>query len=87
MDVEDVCKTFVITKSGLFDWAMMLFGMKNANSIFYETMTEVFRAYMDKLMKVFVDDLNVHNLTWEEHLKHLLLSICVHEVKGNKPKT
>jgi hypothetical protein len=34
MDVEDVCKTFVITKSGLFDWAMILFGIKNANSIF-----------------------------------------------------
>jgi hypothetical protein len=34
-------------------------------------MTEVFKAYMDKFLKVFVDDLNVHNVDWEEHLKHL----------------
>jgi len=26
---------------------------------------------MNKFLKVFVDDLNVHNLNWEEHLKHL----------------
>jgi hypothetical protein len=50
-------------------------------------MTEVFRAYMDKLLKVFVDDLNVHSLIWEENFKHILLSMCAHEVKGNKPKT
>jgi hypothetical protein len=66
---------------------MMPFGMKNVKNIFFQTMIEVFRAYMDKLLKVFVDDLNVHSLTWEEHLKHILLSICAHEVKGSKPKT
>jgi hypothetical protein len=26
---------------------------------------------MDKFLKVFVDDLNVHNLIWEEHVEHL----------------
>ncbi len=26
---------------------------------------------MDKFLKVFVDDLNVHNMIWEEHLEHL----------------
>jgi hypothetical protein len=34
-------------------------------------MTEVFRAYMDMFLKVFIDDLNVHNLDWEEHFKYL----------------
>jgi hypothetical protein len=86
MDVNDVRKTVVITKSSLFDWAIMPFGMKNANRNFFRMMKEVFRTYMDKFLKVFVDDLNVHSLTWEEHLKHLLLSICAHEVKGSKPK-
>jgi hypothetical protein len=32
---------------------------------------EVFGEYMDKFLKVFVDGLNIHNLNWEEHLKHL----------------
>jgi len=45
---------------------------KNATIIFFHTMmTEVFGANMDKFLRVFVDDLNVHNLTWEEHIKHL----------------
>ncbi len=32
---------------------------------------EVFGAYLNKFLKVFVDDLNVHSLNWEEHLEHL----------------
>jgi hypothetical protein len=34
-------------------------------------MTEVFGKYMEKFLKVFVDDLNIHNMTWEDHLEHL----------------
>jgi hypothetical protein len=49
----------------------MLFGMKNTTSMFSRTMMEVFGAYMDKFMMVFVHYLNVHNLSCEEHLEHL----------------
>jgi hypothetical protein len=34
-------------------------------------MSEVFKNLGDKFLKVFVDDLNVHNESWEEHLQHL----------------
>jgi hypothetical protein len=34
-------------------------------------MIKVFGTYMDKFLKVFVDDLNLHSMTWEEHLEHL----------------
>jgi hypothetical protein len=34
-------------------------------------MSEVFRDLGDKFLKVFVDDLNVHNENWEDHLQHL----------------
>jgi len=34
-------------------------------------MLEVFLNLGDKFLKVFVDDLNVHNESWEEHLQHL----------------
>jgi len=44
---------------------------ENATSTFTCTMIEIFNAYMDKFLKVFVDDFNIHNLTWEEHLEHL----------------
>jgi hypothetical protein len=49
----------------------MPFGMKNPTNTFAKMMTEVFRTYMDKFLKMFVDDFNIHSLTWEEHLEHL----------------
>jgi hypothetical protein len=49
----------------------MPFGMKNPTSTFVKMMTEVFGTYMDKVLKMFVDDFNIHNLTWEEHLEDL----------------
>jgi hypothetical protein len=49
----------------------MPFGMKNATSTFSRTMREVFGVYLDNFLKVFVNDLNVHSLSWEEHFEHL----------------
>jgi len=49
----------------------MPFCKKNATSTFSKTMMEVFGAYLDSFLKVFVDDLNVHSLNQEEHLEHL----------------
>jgi hypothetical protein len=34
-------------------------------------MSKVFKDLGDKFLKVFVDDLNIHNESWEEHLQHL----------------
>ncbi len=34
-------------------------------------MSEVFKELGDKFLKVFVDDLNVHSESWEEHFQHL----------------
>jgi hypothetical protein len=71
MALEDIHKYVLSTKSRLFDWIVMPFNMKNATTAFSKTMTKVFGAYMDKVLKVFVGDLNVHSLNWEVHLKHL----------------
>jgi hypothetical protein len=48
----------------------MPFSMKNAISTFKKTMIEVFEKYMDKFLNFFVDDFNIHNMTWEDHLEH-----------------
>jgi hypothetical protein len=55
----------------LYDWTIIPFGLKNATSIFTRTMSKVFKDLGSKFLKVFVDDLNVHNKSWEEHLQHL----------------
>jgi hypothetical protein len=71
MALEDVKKSALITKSRMYDWTIMPFGMKNVTSTFTCTMTQTFGVYMDKFLKVFIDDLNIHNLTWDEHLEHI----------------
>jgi hypothetical protein len=30
---------------------------------------------MDKFLKLFVDDLNIHSMSWEKHLEHFLLML------------
>ncbi len=50
-------------KVGLFDWNVMPFGVKNVISIFSRIMIKVFGKNMDKLSKVFIDDLIIHNMS------------------------
>ncbi len=76
MALEDVKKTALITKTGLYDWTVMPFGLKNATSTFTRTMSEVFKELGSKFLKVFVDDLNIHSYSWDEHLQHLDMVLC-----------
>jgi hypothetical protein len=64
-------KTALITKSGLYEWNVMPFGLKNATSTFTRTMAEIFKDLGDSFLKVFVDDLNIHSVDWNDHLQHL----------------
>jgi len=64
-------KTTLITKTGLYDWTVMPFGLKNTTNIFTKTMSKVFKELVNKFLKVFVDDLNMHNESWDEHFQHL----------------
>jgi hypothetical protein len=76
MALEDIKKTALITKIGLYDWTIMPFGLKNATSTFTRTMSKVFKDLGSKFLKVFVDDLNVHSESWDEHLQHLNAVFC-----------
>jgi hypothetical protein len=61
MAPEDMKKTALITKTGLYDWTVMPFSFKNVTSTFTRTMSLVFKELGDKFLKVFVNDLNIHN--------------------------
>ncbi len=73
MVLEDIKKTIVITKNGIFELLVMPFGLKNAIGTFSKVMNEIFKDEVDSFVKVFVDDLNIHAWTgfWKEHLPHL----------------
>jgi len=76
MATEDVKKTALITKTGLYDRTVMPFGLKNATNMFTRIMSEVFKDVGSKFVKVFVDDLNVHSGNWVEHLQHPDMVLC-----------
>ncbi len=63
MNLEDVKKTTLIIKFRLYEWLVMPFGLKNATSTFSQTMTGIFANWIQKFLKVLVDDLNVHSAT------------------------
>jgi hypothetical protein len=71
MAPEDMKKMALITKTGLYDWIVMPFGLKNVTNTFTRTMSEVFKDLGSNFVKVFIDDLNVHSENWGEHLQHL----------------
>jgi hypothetical protein len=71
MAPEDMGKTTLVTKSGLFEWIVMSFSLKNATSTFARTMTEIFKDLGNSFLKIFVNDLNVHSVEWQAHLQHL----------------
>jgi hypothetical protein len=76
MTPDDMKKTALITKTSLYDWTVMPFGLKNATSTFTRTMSEVFKDLGSGFLKVFVDDLNVHSESWGEHLQHIDEVLC-----------
>jgi len=71
MAPEDVGKIALITKSRLYEWNVMPFDLKNVTNTFTQTMAEVFKDVGDSFLKIFVDDLNIHNIAWQDHLQHL----------------
>jgi hypothetical protein len=44
-------------------------------------MAEIFKSKRNKFLKVFVDDVNIHNLNWRDHLQHIQMVFqCLREV-------
>lgn len=73
MAPNDVKNIIVIMKSSLYEWNVMLFGLKNAASTFSRTMADIFKDQTNQFLKVFVDGVNIHNRTWFKHLQHICL--------------
>ncbi len=71
MAPDDVKKIAIITKLGLYEWNVMPFRLKNTTNTFSRTMADIFQKWTNQFVKVFVDDVNIHNGTWNEHLCHI----------------
>nr|GEU42608.1 hypothetical protein [Tanacetum cinerariifolium] len=65
---EDIPKTAFRTQYGHFDFTVMPFGLTNAPMVFMDLMNRVSKAYLDKFVIIFIDD--IYSKTKEDHEKN-----------------
>ena len=72
---DSVEKTAFITHQGLYEFAVMPFGLKNAPAVFQRLMQRVLMGLNPVdgpgFVSVYLDDILVFSETFEEHLEHL----------------
>ena len=68
--LEDQLKTSFIIEYRAFAYRVMPFGLMCAPATFQRGMMKIFADYLDKFMKVFLDDFTVYG-TKGDHIEHL----------------
>jgi hypothetical protein len=68
---EDIPKTALTTRYGLYEYLVMSFGLTNVLAHFMYLMNSVFMPKLDQFVVVFIDDILVYSKSMEEHEEHL----------------
>ena len=68
---EDIPKTALRTRYGLFEFTVMPFGLTNAPATFMTVMNRVFSPLLDKCVVIYLDKILVFSKSEEEHAEHL----------------
>ncbi|GAX85873.1 hypothetical protein CEUSTIGMA_g13289.t1 [Chlamydomonas eustigma] len=70
---DDSHKTAFKTRYGLYEFTVMPFGLTNAPAAFMRQMSHVLKAYLDKFVVCYLDDVLIYSKTEAEHLQHIKL--------------
>jgi hypothetical protein len=73
IQASNIPKIAFITRYGLYEYAVMSFGLTNAPAYFIYLMNKVLMEYLDKFMVIFIDDILIFSKNEEEYDEHLHL--------------
>jgi hypothetical protein len=76
---EDIPKTTLSTRYGLYEYLVMSFGLINTPAHFMYLMNSVFMVELDKFVMVFIDNILVYSKNKKEHEGHL--RIVLHRLR------
>ena len=71
MAEKDKPKTAFVTRSGLYEYNTMPFGLCNAPSTFQRCMELIFRGMQWKIVLIYLDDIIIFSETFETHLERI----------------
>jgi hypothetical protein len=74
---EDVSKTMFRCPGfvGLFEWVIMTFGLKNTGAMYQRSMNLIFHDLVGVLMEVYINDVVLKSVGFEEHMTNSKLSL------------
>jgi hypothetical protein len=62
-----ICPGFI----GLFEWVVMIFGLKNAGATYERAMNLIFHELLGKIVEVYIDDIVVKSAEFSSHIANL----------------
>jgi hypothetical protein len=73
MAEEDASKTTFICLgfTGLFEWVVMTFGLKNAGATYQRAMNLIFHELLGNTMEIYIDDIVVKSAEFSSHIADL----------------
>ncbi|KAA3484414.1 Retrotransposon protein [Gossypium australe] len=82
---SDVPKTAFWTRYGHYKFLVMPFGLTNASAVFMDLMNRIFRPYLDKFVRVFIDDILIYSHDENKHAEHLRTILHIYEIISCMP--
>jgi hypothetical protein len=88
---EDVSKTAFHCPGfvGLFNWVVMTFGLKNNRATYQRAMNLIFHDLLGIMMEIYIDDIVIKSVGFEEHIADLRVSLermCKYGLRMNPLK-
>jgi len=84
MHTSDIWKTTFKTNFGLYEWLVMPLDLTNAHATFMRLINDIFRKHLGKIVIIYLDDILIYNITWDEHVQHvhlILELLCSHHLQ------